>query len=529
MTLSTPPRRRQPFLSRNWSQGVSRSAEGAQQRPRSEGVNGVDYSHEDRPSKRPRLARDVTPEPAGAPAKNALPNSLPHAPRSLRVNVVKLAHKHSERRLKLRKPLIDVDGPAHPHDSVTTRASCKITVLDSSPLSAHMPPVVCCMTQECTIRAFTSSSGSRVARVHLDEPFLIPEKSLRVVREDNTRGLADNYRLDVELYAGDDGEWPPLECSIPVELNNQGTRRWVLLACLNNLFERRRESADLFLHQYTREKLLPTEFAADIDARWSTGLEDCHATPDSLSQSIIVGGGEEIAVLPAVRQNGFITPDDVVDGDDFDPESTPNRALRTRANTTVYNLKQLTDKAHGKAKKSRTRDDGHVSYLLPEEILCLDSYRCLACGQPHSSIKFLRTHLALGHPEYKCDLRSVNGVPQFRVTHNYERYSTPPEEFQFTRPAGGINLDHIVKQRGVEREREEELIPFRPAQSVSVFQTGLCSFCFISWHSCYKFYAARQTGFVNIWISRGRERHCGNAARSQRFWCRIQGSRCTTL
>lgn len=465
MTLSTPPRRRLPFLTRNWSQGISRAAEG---------VNGVDHGHEDRPSKRPKLARDVTPEPAGAPAKNALPNSPPHAPRSLRVNVVKLAHKDSERRLKQSRTLINVDGPAHPHDSVTTRASCKITILDSSPLSAHMPPVVCCMTQECTIRTFTSSFGSRVARVHLDKPFLIPEKSLRVIREDNTRGLADNYRLDVELYAGDDGEWPPLECSIPAELNNQGTRRWVLLACLNNLFEKRRESADLFLHQYTRERLLTTEFAADIDARWSTGLEDLHATPEGMMHSITVGGGGDLAVLPAVRQNGFITPEDMVNGDgtrdmddEFDPETTPNRALRTRANTTVYNLKQLTDKAHGKAKKSRSRDDGHVSYLLPEEMVTLDSYRCIACGQPHRSIKFLRTHLALGHPEYKYDLRSVNGVHQFRVTHNYERYSTPPEEFQFTRSAEGINIDQIVRQKGAEREREEEVVPLRSAQPVS--------------------------------------------------------------
>lgn len=528
MTLSTPPRRRQPFLSRNWSQGVSRSAEGAQPRRRSEGVNGVDHGHEDRPSKRPRLARDVTPEPAGAPAKNALPSSLPHAPRSLRVNVVKLAHKNSERKLKLSKTLINVDGPAHAHDSVTTRASCKITILDSSPLSAHMPPVVCCMTQECTIRTFTSSFGSRVARVHLDEPFLIPEKSLRVIREDNTRGLADNYRLDVELYAGDDGEWPPLECSVPAELNNQGTRRWVLLACLNNLFERRRESADLFLHQYTREELLSTEFAADIDARWSTGLEDRHTTPDSLTHSIVVGGGAELAVLPAVRQNGFITPEDVVDGevvgDEFDPELTPNRALRTRANTTVYNIKQLTDKAHGKAKKSRARDDGHVSYLLPEEILCLDSYRCLACGQPHGSIKFLRTHLALGHPEYKCDLRSVNGVHQFRVTHNYERYSTPPEEFQFARPAEGIKLDQIVRQRGLEREREEELMPFRPAPPVSVCQNRMLQ----RFSSARVLRTFRCNGFANARVSRGRKECCGNAARGPRFSCRIPGSQCTT-
>ncbi|SPO05635.1 uncharacterized protein DNG_08322 [Cephalotrichum gorgonifer] len=469
MTLSTPTKRRLPYLGRNWNQGISGATSDARSGPRSrgDGINGVNGSHEGRPSKRPRLARDATPEPAVGPTRSALPRSLPLPARSLRINVLKIAHKESEKRVKLNPILSNLDGPANPHDDVTsTTATCKITVLDNSSLSRHMPPVLYCLSKPCTLRTFKSPFGSGpMARVYLDEPFCIPEAALKVIREDTTYGLADNYRLDVELYAGETGEWPPLDLSIPPEHDTQGGRRWVLLACLGDLFEKRRAAPDVFLHQYIREPLLDTDYVADIDARWSTGLEDQHAArEEEFTQSITVANGE---LGTTAHQNGFVLADEMVNGDahngttrgmseEFDGETTPNRALRTRVNT-VYNLKQLTDKAHGKKKKkSQARDDGHVSYLLPDEVVTLESYRCVICGQPHKSIKVLRAHLIHGHPEYKHDLRSTNGVHQFRVTHKYDCYSPPPDEFQFTRPAKGFDIDQLVRGKGSSREKDPE-------------------------------------------------------------------------
>lgn len=484
MTVSTPTRRRLPFLSRNWNQAVSSAISSARPQPRSrgEGVNGVDASHDDRPLKRPRLARDAAHDVGDRPTRNVFPASPPFAPRSLRINVLKLAHKESERRVKKSRTLNNIDGPAQPQEQAfTTRASCKITILDNSPLCAHMPPVVCCMTQDCTIKTFRSTfEGGPVARVYLDEPFDIPEKNLRVIREDNTRGLAQNYRLDVELYAGDWGEWPPLEVSIPAEHNTQGTRRWVLLACLENLFERRRSAPGIFLHQYIRQTLLATDFVADIDARWSTGLEDRRTTPDEeILPSITVADGD---VVPAVRHNGFAPLlEDALNGDgpngsaqdvseELDGETTPNRALRTRVKTS-YNLKQLTDKAHGKArKKSRPHGDGLVVYVLPENQVVLDSYQCIACGKAHESIKELRLHLVNWHPAWKYVLRSTNGMYQFNVTFNYELDSQPPEEFQFMKPANGLDIDELLTGRAT--MREEETPVQRPAQVVSAFVRG---------------------------------------------------------
>ena len=424
--------------------------------------------------KRVRLACDATPEVSERPSRNGFPRSPPPASRTLRINVLKLAHKGSESRVKQNRLFSNIEAPGHSPDQVfTTRASCKITILDTSPLSASKPPVVYCTSQDCTIRAFKSPiSSASVARVHLDEPFSIPEKNLIVIREDNTRGLAQNYRLDVELFAGDSGEWPPLDVSIPTEQNSQGTKRWVLLAYLENLFERRRSTADVFLHQYTREALLGTGFVADIDARWSTGLDGRRTPPEEDGMaSITVAHGD---AAPAVRHDIVLTHEDTISIDDrngsemideFDGETTPNRALRTREKP-VYNLKKLSDKAHGKGKKPQLRDDGCVTYMLPDDLVSLESYRCVACGQPHKSIKFLRAHLRMVHQEYKCELRSMNGVSQFRVTYNHERNSAPPEEFQFTQPAEGLNIDKIARGKGLGREDETAVVQ-RPVQPVS--------------------------------------------------------------
>lgn len=486
MTVSTPTRRRLPFLSRNWNQGVSSATSGVRSQPRSrgEGLNGVDANHEDRPLKRPRLARDAAHDVAERPTRNVFPPSPPYAPRSLRINVLKLAHKESERRVKKSRTFNNIDVPTHPQDQAfTTRASCKITILDNSPLSAHMPPVVCCMTQDCTIKTFRSPfENGPVARVYLDKPFDIPENNLRVIREDNTRGLAQNYRLDVELYAGDWGEWPPLEVSIPEEHNTQGTRRWVLLACLENLFERRRSAPGIFLHQYIRQTLLGTDFVADIDARWSTGLEDRQTAPDEeMMPSITVADGD---VIPAVRHNYFPSfPEDALNGDgpngsvremseELDGETTPNRALRARVKTS-YNLKQLSDKAHGrKKKKSRPHDDGLVAYVFPDNHFALESYQCVACGKTHDSIKELRLHLVNWHPSWKYVLRTTNGIYQFHVTFNYELDSPPPEEFQFMKPPNGFDIDELL--RGRAPAREEEPVIQRPVQPVSSYAQKFC-------------------------------------------------------
>ncbi|CAI4211618.1 unnamed protein product [Parascedosporium putredinis] len=240
-----------------------------------------------------------------------------------------------------------------------------------------------------------------MARVYLEQPFFVPDQTLKIVREDGSYDLADNYRLDVELTAADGKEWPPLDLTIPPERNSQGARRWVLLACLVDLFKRSRMSVDLYMHHNPEKGVMSsiTVNVADPNTGATNGTDaNGVPTPDTL-----VNGTSNSSV------NGFVR-----DGSE-EPEgdTTPNRALRTRGNR-VYNLKLLSDKAQGKSKggRRRKRDDGQITYVLPNDQFSLDSYRCVACGQ-------------------------------FRVTHNYDWFP-PSEEFHFTRSSRPLSLEEAT-------------------------------------------------------------------------------------
>lgn len=466
MTLVNTPQRQLPFLQRNWNQGVgdwSATADGfIKTRAGYETRNSAEA--ENRPSKRLRLGKDATPELSEIPSIDdvLLPKDPHPSPRLLRVDILKIVHKDSERRVKPSVSLSNLDTPPQPLTNLLTiRASCKITILDNSPLCKHAPPVLYCNSQPCTIKTFKNPVGSSpMARVYLEQPFFVPDQTLKIVREDGSYDLADNYRLDVELTAADGKEWPPLDLTIPPERNSQGARRWVLLACLVDLFKRSRMSVDLYMHQYTRECILRTSYIVDIDARWSTGCEQRPATPEKgVMSSITVNVADpNTGAINGTDANGVPTPDTLVNGtsnssvngfvrdgsEDPEGDTTPNRALRTRGNR-VYNLKLLSDKAQGKSKggRRRKRDDGQITYVLPNDQFSLDSYRCVACGVAHQSLQILQFHLQSSHPEFSYELRTTKGSQQFRVTHNYDWFP-PSEEFHFTRSSRPLSLEEAT-------------------------------------------------------------------------------------
>jgi hypothetical protein len=304
-----------------------------------------------------------------------------------------------------------------------------------------------------------------MARVYLERPFFVPDRVLKIPKEDGSYDLADNYRLDVELSAADGKEWPPLDLTIPPERNSQGARRWVLLACLVDLFKRSRMSVDLYMHQYTRECILRTSYIVDIDARWSVGYERRPLTPEKgvmSSITVSVADSNNGAVANGTDLNGVPTPETLVNGasnasvngyagegsEEPEGDTTPNRALRTRENK-VYNLKLLSDKAQGKSKdkdrRRQKRDDGQVTYLLGTDQaplqVPLDSYTCFQCGAAHQSLQILQMHLSSAHPGFVCDLRYSKGACQFRVTDRNDWLASDSEEFQFTSATKTLGFD----------------------------------------------------------------------------------------
>jgi len=493
MTVFESPRRTVPFLQRTFNFAIGNvslpnDVKGSAKRKRSL-ANGDDEEtrrqanggHKDGPpSKRKRVLKDASPEDpstvlAGIPSIHDL--LLPKAPtqvnRTLRIGILKMVHKDLERRVKPRVSLTSLDEPLQPlTDELTIRARCKITLLDNSPDCKHAPPVIYCKSEDCSVKTFKNPVGSsRMARIYLDQPFIVPEREVMVMKEDGTFGLADNYRLDVEMYGLEPHHWPPLGIDPTHATSGHSgiAQRWVLLCCVSDLFKKQRMSVDVYMHQYTREMMARTSFIMDIDARWSSGIEGVMAKSceeNDVLPSITVGAEPSHDILPngvhghmnGSLVNGHSEP--LVNGDhgsllngstgalseEADGEITPNRSLRARPQKQpLYNLKVLSDKAQGKEKRSRNRlgetgvagtlpptGDGKVVYMIQSDEILVDSYRCIGCGVPHTTLDNLETHLETHHPERTCERRpgkGSKGTPQFRVYYGFEVFPRQKENF----------------------------------------------------------------------------------------------------
>ncbi|UKZ56449.1 hypothetical protein TrVGV298_010285 [Trichoderma virens] len=359
---------------------------------------------------------------------------------------------------------LDVDHLiASPHAS-DSRSALRVEVLKIAHKDSKK-------SQVCDLTTFKNPVGPhRIARVALPKPFYIPQESILINRaDDDTFDLADSYEIVVELEAAHDGHWPPLDSSdfgiLPTSSNLSSApgKAWVLSSRFDQIFGRLKSSLFLSARYSADEPPVHTDYAMDIDLRWSAGFKalkrlekgsmpcinavDPDADPsaeDFFAPS--VNGGFHGINGHHVDESSIEMDDDGLDGPDG--AQTPSRSLRTREKNKVYNLKVLSDQAQGREKKRRSRanhiatNEGRVSYLLPsDQPVCLDYYRCVTCGAYHQTMQQLQIHLQTSHTAYSYVLETTSQGPQFRVTSRCEPMLSPSKQYQIKPPVKPFILE----------------------------------------------------------------------------------------
>lgn len=436
-----------PFLRRNFARAVNAfsGAFGTPSRTHRDG-HALPTDSGEHPRKRRRVA---TPEPAFDKLV-ASPRSSASEP-MLRIEVLRCHHRNAK---KVRHSFGSVVSP-----DFTTGASCRITISD---VTLGRPRVLHCNSQVCNVVTFRDPAGShRIARIELQRPFYIPRHSLLVQRlDEDIYDMSSAYRLSVELEATGEAGWPPLDLSDLVNgqesrLGSTPTRHWAFSASFDELFGRLKAPLTLTSNATAVEASCTTDYELHVDLQWTSGfvtlrrLEDgskpcitaidpAHWTPNGHGRE---GRGE------ATPHRNRESPD-AVNG-----EHTPSRGLRTRGGDTNYNLKALSDRAHGRKRRQRKAnlsisaryDGGRVTYLLPpDQPFSLDGYRCVNCGTFHDSLKHLQLHLRTSHPDYGYKLEMTDDGPQFLVTGVPELPATPSKCFSLGYPQQPLDLGSLV-------------------------------------------------------------------------------------
>ena len=466
MAGNNPSHRNLPFLQRSWAKGV-----GSWQTMGSKHAlapsNGPDDHAASRQIKRRRLDEpshpspplsDPSPRPQDYAGLSGLPVPPNRGPRALSFEVLKILHKKSS--------LVRFHGNTAPTVKGVTasRARCRVQLY-------HGSQRLYSETRECNVRSYKNPVGpSRMARICLAEPFVITEDKLLVPRRDprghTTFALGDSYSIVVDLESDGDANWPPF----PVRAEGHDKpetepRQWVLSATLGDIFTAARARIPLKqLPQAKAKSAADTDFAMEVDVRWSTGLSVRPTVRGQEKSIVAVDPFEEgTPTLPRSGHgrfdgylgngNGYgdhlngINGMDGADGpngtdsqaededDDMDGDETPNRSLRTRESKN-YNLKDLSAKAQGKTPRRRRRlekwdisvDDPRVSYSLPApgEHFTLPSFQCCLCWEVQQSMTQLRLHF-LSHPRYTFayDRRPGRGGNTVVVTHEDQEPDSP--------------------------------------------------------------------------------------------------------
>ncbi|KAL6866341.1 hypothetical protein ACO1O0_002449 [Amphichorda felina] len=438
MTPESP--RQLPFLKRNIARAVNvlNGAFGSPVLVRQDSNLRVTGNGE-RPRKRRRLSTPDDVDKLIVP-----PKSSDLAP-MLRIEVLRCHHMNS-------KKTNLGSGPIIVSPDATTRANCRITISDVT--SGH-PRVLHCESQACTMVTFKNSTGPyRVARVELSRPFYVPRDSLLVDKlDDAANDLADAYRLSIEIASPNGTSWPPLDRRdlehLPQWLLDTSTRHWVFSSSFDDLFGRLK--APLILTARAGLAESSTDYEMDVDLQWTSG----HMTMKRLeygSRHSMNGVGPNEA-----KMNGHVEEmlDDCHDMDGVtNGELTPSRSLRTRGGEKTYNLKALSDKAHGRKRKPRKPNqslqvgegEGRVKYFLPpDQPVSLDGFRCVSCGIFHQSLQHLQLHLQNTHPDYDFKLTETTSQgPQFQVTRHLDPPTTPSKTFGIKPALKTFNLGTFI-------------------------------------------------------------------------------------
>lgn len=402
-----------PFRHRDWKHGISGfKASGAKQDPRTstadaakEGGGGDGRQRSSRRSQLPGQLRrlNAVDEPLSIDPFLVAENPADFQEKLL-IDVRQFVDRNFSRKVR--------PGPDIPPDRLLLRSPARlmISVFYSRYGRYKLRHTD---TKDCSIETYVRHGGKHLlGKVQGLTPFEITKDQLCVLRDDNSVGLADNYKLELVFETTDITAWPPLRLADDPDLAVSNTREWRLKTSVTDVLEAKHMPAAVLLLTEVDESL--TVYDLKLDMRWSTGFsqaaiekymqqrllpsivvppeegedrpdDDEDAAESNLSGTTCGVDHEMAEYRPKAARSGSRTPhynmngiingiggverinafDDInsfdgaggFDSDDQgtenELETTPGRSLRARGQTKQYNLKLLSDQAQGKARKPR--------------------------------------------------------------------------------------------------------------------------------------------------------------------------------
>ncbi|KAG6030074.1 hypothetical protein E4U41_000208 [Claviceps citrina] len=371
---------------------------------------------------------------------------------TLRIEVLKILHRDS-------KKVKSYQGTA-PRDVLTSKARCKVTILDTS---SGPPQVLHCQSQMCDLITFANPAGPhRIARVDMPRPFFVPHDSILINRpDDGGFDLSDSYQILIELEAANTPHWPPLnshDFGIPSESLYPpwgSTRHWILSSLFDTVFGRLKAPLNLSARYPADHSSFQTNYVMDVDLRWTSGFKALRALDKGSKHCITAvdldaadsddafspkGGFPGVSAVNGTHHDTTTTENPHDKDDDFAGDQTPSRSLRAREKNKIYNLRVLSDQQLGRERKQRAQNlndaagEGRIQYVLPtNQPVSLDYYRCINCGAYHESMDQLQLHLRTSHSTYEYMLEYSNDGPLFRVSAPGESTGSPHKTYHLGR------------------------------------------------------------------------------------------------
>lgn len=481
---SVPRRRPLPYLHRNCLAGIQGAAAGLRTKVDDAAIkltNGHD-EHYQRRAKRRRFVQGSPDSGIGHQVDGFVLHEDPVEPqRAMRIESLTIMHKDESRPKS--NPPFGRGIPRTSKDITTTKACCRITITTQpGRTQVHVGDlrVLFCDSQICTISTLQKPPGIyRIARVHLPQPFLVPDEKIFVERDDDAVfDLADNYSLKVELESAGDINWPPL---ILKDLVNEDgatssypdVRHWTLRCEFLNIFDPARLSGSLRVRKGSGASSR-TDFVTKIDLTWATALPEKDWTKGWQNGALAADMLPEQHYEPMPLTNGHAngqpvngrapnghaqaTEDEVEE--EAEGELTPSRSLRTRGPTKNYNLKDLSAQAQGREPRKRSKnadskkpETDRVVYQLPREVgpikeVVVERFSCCICFAPHQSLIQLRAHL-VGHSQYGFEVNPNAGKPACVLDIScVAENSGPflrPKVYQLGKPTKAFDIEKYVE------------------------------------------------------------------------------------
>lgn len=425
------------------------------------------------------------------------------AEKAMRIEVLKVIHKDSSR---IRTNLFSGPVPLQANDASDAKARCRISISGHGENGSEYHLLV--DSQICTIKTYKNPAApSRMVRIHLPQPFHVPQDKILVPRDDDdVFGLAYRYSARIQLESAGDPRWPPdflntIDNATWLTASETAPRRqWIMQATIEDLFQCHRKTVALSTAKGPNA-LLATDYVLDVDVRWASALsaKTIKRLDKDVRPSITCFGETEQMDIdtPAVNGvngvNGHANGVNGVNGvngangvddhdvsgelmDDMDESAegdlTPGRRRRQRPQIN-YNLKLLSDKAQKKEDRRKRQsqkarngtadgwDDCGVTYLFREQFH-QDDYSCVLCAVPLPTFPLLRAHYKLAHDDYAFEFQTQPRI--ISISRNFGRLGGPlkAEVYQLGLPRGVLDLSAfldgdeswITSRQGSENGRE---------------------------------------------------------------------------